>query len=69
MILGNKLLSKSEYDEAIKYYERALGCFRYLEVVEPPEVDSEEEEAPQQDLSEMTPKERKELEDMKQSAK
>ncbi|CAD8077631.1 unnamed protein product [Paramecium sonneborni] len=67
---GNKLLQKQEYDEAIRYYERALGCFRYLEVVEPPEVDSDEDETnQQQDTSNMTEKEKKELEDMKKSAK
>lgn len=36
-------MNKKQYDEAIRYYERALGCFRWLEVVEPPEVESEEE--------------------------
>ena len=36
-------MNKKQFDEAIKYYERALGCFRWLEVVEVPEVESDEE--------------------------
>lgn len=30
---GNKRLNKGEYEEAMKYYERALGCFKWLEYV------------------------------------
>lgn len=40
---GNKQYNKGNYDEAVKYYERALGCFKWLDVVEPPESESEEE--------------------------
>lgn len=43
ILLGNKYMNKKQFDEAIKYYERALGCFRWLEVVEVPEVESDEE--------------------------
>lgn len=38
---GNKRLNKGEYDEAIKYFERALGCYRWLEYVPEPDTDEE----------------------------
>ncbi|CAD8056088.1 unnamed protein product [Paramecium primaurelia] len=66
---GNKLLQKQEYEEAIRYYERALGCFRYLEVIEPSEEDSEGEQKITQDITNLTEKEKKELDEMKNSAK
>ncbi|CAD8158036.1 unnamed protein product [Paramecium pentaurelia] len=66
---GNKLLQKQEYEEAIRYYERALGCFRYLEVIEPSEEESEEEQQITQDITNLTDKEKKELDEMKNSAK
>ena len=40
---GNKRLNKGLYDEAIKYYERALGCYKWLEYVEEPDSDSDQE--------------------------
>lgn len=40
---GNKRIFKEEYDEAMKYYERALGCFKWLEYVEPPESEDEDD--------------------------
>lgn len=70
--LGNKLLNKGQCDEAIKYYERALGCFRYLEVVEPPESESEEEDdkiGKTENTENLSEKELKELKEMRESAK
>lgn len=37
-------MHKQNYDEAIKYYERALGCFKWLEVIDEPDSDSENED-------------------------
>ena len=33
---------KKNYDEAIKYYERAFGCFKWLEVIDEPDSDDED---------------------------
>ena len=49
---GNKRLNKGEYEEAMKYYERALGCFKWLEYVQPPDIESEEEVEKKQDEQE-----------------
>jgi hypothetical protein len=46
-------MNKGEYDEAIKYYERALGCYKWLEYVEEPDSDEETkkaEEKPKEDV-------------------
>ena len=42
---GNKRLNKGNYEDAIKYYERALGCYKWLEVIDTPDTDSDEEPA------------------------
>lgn len=34
---------RKDYEEAIKYYERALGCFRWLETIDEPESEEEPE--------------------------
>ncbi len=36
-------MHKANYDEAIKYYERALGCFKWLEVIEEPDSETDDE--------------------------
>lgn len=36
-------MNKGLYEEAIRYYERALGCYKWLEVVEEPQSDSEDD--------------------------
>lgn len=35
-------MNKGLFEDAIKYYERALGCYKWLEVVDGPDSDDEE---------------------------
>eukprot|EP01016_Furgasonia_blochmanni_P052518 TRINITY_DN8385_c0_g1_i7.p1 TRINITY_DN8385_c0_g1~~TRINITY_DN8385_c0_g1_i7.p1 ORF type:complete len:720 (+),score=178.67 TRINITY_DN8385_c0_g1_i7:114-2162(+) len=41
---GNKCYNKGEYDEALKLYERALSCFKWLDQKKAPPMTEEEKE-------------------------
>ena len=42
---GNKHYHKGEYDLALRFYEHALGCFKWLEIVDEEETDLEDAES------------------------
>lgn len=46
---GNKQYNKENFDDAMRYYERALGCFRWLDYIEPTEEESDIEEGDNDD--------------------
>ena len=39
---GNKAFMKGLYEEAVAYYERALSCFKWLEVLDDPDSSDED---------------------------
>lgn len=41
---GNKCYNKGEYEDALKLYERALSCYKWLEKIKPPAMTEEEKE-------------------------